>query len=466
MAKFSFFSFEWLSSKEREQRKEEIALRKAEIVRQEQPKANFGDTVQPTLQQEFKAQGLKFDIPKPFKSCRLLGTTVLVVLNDGTTLTKDDPSILGAVRACQNEEEVLQLFIHRQYEREEDRREAELVWKNSEILRGREDFIVEGENVFLKGVGLAMPPIVVASFIEILEKLEGIWDSLDEGCMSCDAEELEESFEALKVFWLKLCLNGREQSREDLLLFCRKNDVRITRNGNLILYRNIVALGNLQKPLTEFISQQYFRIKSFKKSPKNYWVWAEDGGTFRLITEDWTDSGVEKNLGSLYDLYVDLPNQEENKFTSWNNRGKHEINIGSIYRIEEGEINLDNGICAAGGLHAANVNYDYSGFGDTKIVVLVSPSKAITVPTGDFGKLRTTEMFVCCINDRPYGEHFSEGDLSAFDEEYNHLSVYELEESIDNKSFEAISVKEEVSPLTAMDMQSIRNMLCERIVKV
>lgn len=99
-------------------------------------------------------------------------------------------------------------------------------------------------------------------------------------------------------------------------------------------------------------------------------------------------------------------------------------------------------------------------------MVLVSPSKAITVPLSDRGKLRTTEMMVCCINDKPIGEHFSEEDLSAFDEEYNHLSIQELEESLAGKSFGAISVKDETSPITVIDMSNIRDMLSQRIVNI
>lgn len=462
--KFSFFSFNWLGSKERAQKKEEIALKQRELDLKEK-KLNKKEP--DALQKEFIEQTLKAPI-KPYASVRLIGNTCLVVMRDGTILSNNDPTLLGRVRQAQNEEEIIEMFV--KYEKREVKQkeieEAALVATNLEALRGHEDFDVKGEQVYLKGISLPLPPVVVASFIELVEKMEAVWDDEENGCISCEIDELEEQYQALKCFWLKLCLNGREQSRQDLLSFCRENDVRITKNGNLILYRNIVAIGKVDKPFTKFISQQYFRIKGNKKSPKNYWVWAEDDGSYRLISENFKSDGIGNNAGNLHDLYVDLPNHKENKYTSWNNKGKHEINIGSIYRIGDKDINLDNGLCAAGGIHAANVNYDYSGFGDTKVVVLVSPSKAITVPTGDRGKLRTTEMFVACLNDKEYGEHFSEEDLLAFDEEYNHLSIEELEKSLENKSFEAISVKDEVSPLTPLDMENVKTMLKERVVKI
>ena len=457
---FKLFDFSWLKSNER------LEL---ERLREEKRRAELKEAVE-DFQKTIRIGELYNEL-KPFKSCRLLGDTVLVVLRDGTTLSKEGPELVGKVRQAQSEEEILQLFMitQKQETKEEDNtEERELVRKNLSVLEGNEDFIVKGENVYLKGVSLAIPPIVLASFIELLEKMDSVWDALDqqEGCISCDIDELEDQYQALKAFWLKLCLNGRDQSREDLLAFCKENDVRITKNGNLILYRNIVSLKNTDKAYTEFVSQQYFKVKSYKKSPKNYWVWIEDDGSYKLINQDWASDGIGSNKGNLYDLYQELSTHVGNKYTSQHNKGKYEINVGGIYKIDEGEINLNNGVCHSGGLHAANVNYNYNGYGDTPVVVLVSPSKAITVPLSDRGKLRTTEMFVCCVNDKPIGEHFSEEDLSAFDEEYNHLSIEELEESLRNKSFEAISVVNKVSPITVIDMANICNLLKDRIVEI
>lgn len=464
MAKFSFFSFDWLGSKERKKLEK---LRKEK--EQRELKEQFDKEQMDQFIKTFDAAHISFENLKPFKSCRLIGETVLVVLHDGTTLSKEGAELLGKVRQAQSEDEIIELFtvVHKKEPdaSRENQGQKELVSQNLEIFKGHVDFEIKDEEVYLKGVNLALPPVVCASFIELLEKLGNQWEILDEGCESCESEDLEEKYEALKMFWLKLCLNGREESREDLLAFCLENDVRITQNGNLILYRNIVSLGH-NKAHTEFVSQQYFKVKGQKKSPKNYWVWQENDRSFKLTTQDLTSDGIGINMGNLYNLYQDLSNHPENKFTSWNSKGKYEIKIGTIYKIEEDEIDLDNGVCHSGGLHAANVNYDYSGYGDTPVVVLVSPSKAITVPLSDRGKLRTTEMFICCINDKSIGEHFSEEDLSAFDEEYNHYSIEELEESLEEKSFGAIGVKNEVSPLTVLDMENVKNMLKGRIVEI
>lgn len=112
------------------------------------------------------------------------------------------------------------------------------------------------------------------------------------------------------------------------------------------------------------------------------------------------------------------------------------------------------------------MDYNYSSFGDVPVVVLVNPSKAITVPVGEIGKLRTIEMFVACVNDKPQGVHFDEDSLLAFDEEYNNLTIKELEDAIRDKSFKSASILDEVSPITFTDLKSIKNMLSNRVIKV
>ena len=67
------------------------------------------------------------------------------------------------------------------------------------------------DGYIMKGVNLVIPPVVLASFIEILEKR-------NHGSNG----NLDDEYQALKMFWLKLALNGMEQSRNDLLNFVKK----------------------------------------------------------------------------------------------------------------------------------------------------------------------------------------------------------------------------------------------------
>lgn len=447
-----FFKFDWFSSKEKRELEE---LRKAEVERLKRVNEDLERTVTALSTNS-----------RPYKNMYYSNGVVTLVTNSGDVLTKTDvdQSIVDRIKNCYSESAVLDIFTEIVIKPNnvlgtED--EKHIVKSSLGIFDGHEEFILEGENVYLKGVSLAIPTIIVASFIEILEKI----DVYTWNMSSYEVKELEEQFEALKMFWLKLALNGIEQSRLDLLNFCRKNDVKITRNGNLVLYRRIVNFGSQNKKLLEFVSQEYFKIKAKKDIPLDYFVTLENGNYVlnNLNKVNVGDFNREDVIGNLLYLYTELPNMTENQYTSWHARGEQTIKIGSIYKIDEDRINLNNGLCAAGGLHAAAVDYNYSGFGDTPVVVLVNPSKAITVPVNETGKLRTTEMFIACINDKPLGIHFDEGALSAFDEEYNNLTIKELEDAISKKSFAPASVEDQISPITFLDMEGIKNLLKGRV---
>lgn len=460
-----WFKFDWFTSKEREDIKEVVTKL------QEETKA-INERIQDLVklkeekQDEQKALG---EPQKAYQNLLLSGDMLTVVLGNGVVITKTaTPGLFQKVKDAATEAEILTLLTEmtalksKPQDRTETQEQIAIVRDNLGVLRNHPDFVVDGDKVILKGVSLQLPPAVAATFIEILEK-KAAWQKGFTQSQESWLEHLTEQYEALKMFWIKLALNGLEQSRNDLLRFVRENDVRITSNGNLVLYRRIVSLGGKNKKLIEFVSQEYYRIKKQKKGPGNYAVYSQADGTY--VSDTQQHIGY-KYIGNLKEMYLELPEMADNTYTSAHNRGQLQIKIGGIYKIDDTNINLDNGLCAAGGLHAAAVDYNYSGFGDTPVVVLVNPSKAITVPLGEIGKLRTTEMFIACINDKPQGQHFDEDALSAFDEEYNNLSIAELEDAISNKSFKIASVEDNVSPLSFKDLENIRDMLSQRVIQI
>lgn len=403
---------------------------------------------------------------RPYNRVIYDGRSIQVIFNDGSVYSKlgVDGQLFREVRDAKTEEEIYKLLQDEVIEsitvEIDSPEEKKLVKENSTIFDGHNDFEKRNGEIFMKGVNLALPSIVAATFIEILEKL----DMADQGTNEWD--ELQDNYHALKMFWLKLALNPLPQSREDLLLFVKKNDVRITKNGNLVLYRRIVSYKDkTDHELTTFISQNYADRKRQKKAhthPRNYSVYKDADGKLIL----WDGNGKKPKadrVGNLEQLYKDLPTMVNNVYTSAHNRGKLKIKIGGIYQIPEDEINLDNGLCAAGGLHAAAVDYNYSGFGDVPVVVLVNPSKAITVPTNEWKKLRTTEMFIAAINDKPHGEHFDDGALSAFDEEYHDFTLGELEEAVKNKDIKALSIS---GHAPAVDENAIKVLLKTRVKSI
>lgn len=453
----SWFKTLWLTSEERE------ILRKAK----EQKNAPVPVVVGQPVTKEYVDEQIS---TKPYKNIFYSNGNLTVVFKDGTMVSKTgaNQELFSAVKTADSQTTIENLMIERIVEPKpvvkqefETVEERELVSNNLEIFFGNPDFEVKDKEVFLKGVNLAMPAPVIASFIEILEKLEVefVNEDTDE-----EFNNLQEQLEALRMFWLKLALNTLPQSREDLLTFVRKNDVRITPNGNLVLYRRIVTKSGTDTKLVSFVSQQYYRLKKEHQDTRHFAV-AKVGDDYGLIDlRDYVGIGPVPFI-NLQVAYLELPTYDTNRFTAWHGKGT-DIRIGGIYKIPESGINLDNGVCTAGGLHAAAVDYDYSGFGDLPVVVLVNPSKAITVPLNETGKLRTIEMFIACVNDKEHGVHFDDGALSAFDNEYHDLSLNELEEAAKSKSFEKLSVLDTVPAVSLIDLKVIKEMLSRRIIHV
>lgn len=439
------FKFKWLSSKERK-----------ELIEQNKILAEQVQEVSNRLAKIELERAAKSLFTKPYKSAFYTGNTITVVLNDGDVITRNDVPFekFEKLKLAKNEEDIRRLLAVEETIKptEDETLDKILVKDHLSIFNNHPDFKRVENSVYMNNVDLEIPAVVVSSFIEVLEKMQ-----------VSKTKELEDTYTALKFFWLKLALNPIEQSRKDLLNFVKRNDVKITKNGNLVLYRRVVSIAKENTGLVKFVSTNYYKVKSkWKKSPKDFFVYEKAKGEYVMLREK---SKKLKLLGTLNDLYTNPQTNSENLYTSWYNRNKHTIRVGQIYQITEKEIDLNNGVCASGGLHAASVNYNYSGFGDTPVVVLVSPSKAITVPVNDFGKLRTTEMFVACVNDKPHGLHYSSDLLNAFDEEYNKFTVSELEEAISKKSFNVISVKNEVADINFRDLEKIKNILKSRIVK-
>ena len=378
------------------------------------------------------------------------------------------------IRNATSKEEVLNLLIPKikgndyDLDKEEDDIKTQIAPIVS-ILSEINDFEVVGEDVFLKGVkSTAIPSSIVAEFIRIVSEMDKNREK-DYGLeyISKDAD-LGEEYNSLLMFTYKLLLNPLKESREQLLNFVKKNDVKITSYGNLVLYRACWEAENESDALVKFVAKEYLKIKSWKKSPKNYWVniQRETENTLMLVEDKIHELNLDGCLGNLAELYSKLPEMQSEGKQYYSDHGKKKIVIGDIYKIDDSEVNLNANVCAAGGLHCASYDYNYSGFGDTNLIVLVNPSKTITVPTYDFSKMRVSEMMIVGINPNERGIHIDEGFYSNLDENYHNYSLEVLQEALKNKSFEPISVSTEVTELTIKEVANVTDILKNRVVEI
>ena len=418
----------------------------------------------PPVKEDFVTKQDLLDIAEEIKTEVKISTIYnkneknLIVVFDGDVFTGyiEDESVIDLVKQAISRGEVAQLLAPKKEEIkiEEtgnvEEQEKAVVSNYLDIFENSSDFEVVNEKVYFKGIrSIEIPSLIVANFIELIQE---------------SPSEPTEEYEALKMFTLKLLCNPIEQSRDQLLNFVRKNDVKITSTGNLVLYRRANKATDEKTDFVEFVSSQYLKVKGWKKSPKNYWVWGNDDGSFSLVDYNAKNTGIESNQGNLYDLYNNLPKLDENLFVA-QHKGAMKFKIGDVYKIEEETVDLNSDVCHAGGLHCCSYDYNYSDYGNIPLVVLVNPSKTITVPTYDFAKMRVSEMFVIGVHENP-GQHISEEAVHNFDEQYHNYSLEELESVLKTRSVAPVSISEAVSELSVPEVVSITEKLRLRVILV
>lgn len=336
--------------------------------------------------------------------------------------------------------------------------EKELVSNFLDIFDGADDFEMVGNSVYFTSVkSVEIPSLIVAKFVELISEME-----VKRQDNYYEFTKLEQEYQSLKAFTLKLLLNPLQSSREQLLTFVRNNSVTITSNGNLVLYRACYE-GNESNELVKFIAKEYLKLKAWKKAPSQYEVY-DDNGYVAVHTDKLNE--YNKYVGNLAGLYLQLPEMQKKGKQYYSSHGKKKIVIGDIYKIDDEAVDLNADVCHSGGLHAASVNYDYSGYGDTNLIVLINPAKTITVPTYDFGKMRVSEMMVVGINPNEQGVPISEDFYCDLDDNYHSYSIEELELSLHTKSLEATSVSTAVSEVSLKDVQNIKDLLSKRVVNI
>lgn len=436
-----FFSFDWLKSDERKE------LNK---LREEKLKKEIKEEI---IQEQIAQIPVQYSPVKPYSKLFLVNDIITIVFNDGSPYSRSgvDKSFADRVRECTTEAEIYSLLQPKIESKKEEELVQEIDEPDLSILKEDSRFIVEGKRVFFKGINLEIPSIIVVSFIEALEK------------------GLLEEFTSLKYFWMWTALNPIESSRKDLYSFIQKNDIKITTNGLLVLYRRANLVEN-HNPLIDFISIQYFKYKHWKKSPKNYEI-VENVDTKELkVVENGKIPDTENSWefkGNLQELYLDLPNMQKHYLTDAHT-GKLQITVGGVYSIPEEDVDIVSRNTCSRGLHVAAKSYNYGGFGNTPLLCIVNPSKVRSVPIGEEGKMRVSEMYVASILEiDDEGKYMDEDiDIVNFDQEYFNYTVEDLEEDLKNKSFESLVCQDAIAPLPLQSVINIIDILKNRVVLI
>lgn len=384
------------------------------------------------IQEEHKLESQQKYV-KPYFSMKMVNNVLTVVLNDGTILSKPNCSEehFHAVTNAKSVEEILFIMSSSEVMADVEKAKAEAVrikalQKGLSILDVLADFDVQGNTVYLNGTSRSLPQLLVEKFIEVVNRVH----STDYECGFEQLQDMlnqDDEYVALKNFFMWCCLNPRAEVAHELYRFLTENSFRITKQGFVVALRNVVTLHGSPE-LVHFVSNTYNKVKAvWKKNPNEYTVFLENGEyklvhddklfkqeTFTSTTcpdcegegqwEDW-DGEVEEcetchgtgevdpyeytttvyinhgeKIGNLVELYLDLPNREENRFTDdWTKT--FDIRIGQVTSMPMEECNWSTQDCAAAGLHFTADQIHYVGCGDQSVIVLINPMKVVGIGT-------------------------------------------------------------------------------------
>ena len=351
---------------------------------------------------------------KPYLNIKMVNDTLTIVMNDGNIITKSPATSVdfNSARDCKTEACLFDLVSTQEIK--DERRKAEAAYEKAKaIQRGAEflatlkEFEMKNGSLYLKGINRSLPPLLVEEFLEVVGK-HGNTDS--------------DEFNALHRFFMWCCLNPRAEVANDLFNFLKKNSFSITKQGFFVALRNVVTLHGSTE-LVQFVSNAYNKVKAvWKKKPDEYFVFLENGeyrmvhgdamytketctctycdgtGTIPECDDEWEDSeeccecdgtgeyedlvlAVKgENLGNLTDLYLDLPNRAENRFTDAHTR-TFDIRIGRPVNMPMDECNWSRADCAHAGLHFTSDEIHYVGCGDTSVLILINPMKVVGIGT-------------------------------------------------------------------------------------
>jgi hypothetical protein len=332
------------------------------------------------------------------------------VLHDGSIISKHPANVDDFKRARNSRTEtelfaicmVAEVYDDKRKKEEEIEKMKALAEGAKKLAAHPDYFEVRDGSVYVKGINRSLPPLLVEEFLLVI--------SYHNPLVSLDYND---NFTALYNFWMWCCLNPRAEVADKLFNFLKKNSFKITKQGFFTALRNVVTIHGGTE-FVQFISESYNKVKAvWKKSPHDYDVYLENG-QYKLVheddltTEEWVECSycygencddedcgcptcdgeggyndvVEKEhgefVGNLTDLYLDLPNREENRFTDAHT-GTFDIRVGQVVHMDPAKCRWNTDDCGAEGLHFTSDEIHYVGCGDQSVLVLINPMKVVGI---------------------------------------------------------------------------------------
>lgn len=305
-------------------------------------------------------------------------------------------------------------------------------------------FETKNDALYRHGINLSVPEELALSYVEAYKEWLDYLDTWGDEESDSSIEDFA-AFEALDKFWMWCSLNPNAESREDLFRFLQHHEMQITKQGMFLAYRRVVTKSGGNKALVNFVSNWYVKVKAkWKKNPIHYTVYEKDGiyELFHVTNDTPSEDYTYDAIGNLQDLYLNLPTMQEDQFTDAHTHTM-DYRIGVEARISRYEGDQSNQRSCSKGLHVASKAYNYSGFGDTAIIVAVNPMDVLAVPRGEDGKLRTCAFTpVAVLEEDEENRLLDEDDMDFTDILFDHYNtqVENLRELVQNNTAYELSV--------------------------
>lgn len=377
----SIFSLNWFKSK-RKQELEELQVEEQRIKNELLRKQLEPSTTVTVSNGATYQRGADFDIDrtqKPYSTVKLVNKVLTVILNDGSILSKPDASAedFQRVKSCTTELEIVNIcssdeVMEEKRKQQEEYAKARAIKEGIAVLGKLSEFELKDNSLYFRGINRSIPELLVEELLSVV----GYY--VTEGY---DDEEIveylnnDEEYMSLKRFFMWCCLNPRAEVANDLFGFLKKNSFRITKQGFFVALRNVVTVAH-DNELVHFISNAYNKVKAvWKKNPENFFIIEDESGEYTLRNTNDTDLTV---VGNLKELYLDLPNMSQNRFTDDYTK-TFDIRVGKVVNMPPEECSWSTADCAHAGLHFTADQIHYVGCGDTSVLILINPMKVVGI---------------------------------------------------------------------------------------
>ncbi len=336
-----------------------------------------------------------------------------------------------------------QLEIEFETKKEESKKVQDILDFMKEVKEnGHEIFEVVENSLYIKGIKISTPELLIKEILKAQENNN------------------TERLGALLNFWKLCALNPDPRARFDLFKFLKNHNLTITPSGHFVAYRTVNLYKSGDSNLEKFVTQEYLKVKRWKKSPKNYYVSQHEGSYF-INSTDILHLNKDKSLGILDDLYQNIGSISGNIYTDAHT-GTFRIKMGKPVTMQREAVDPNPNESCSYGLHLGNLSFmksNMGSFGKVGLVCLCNPRNVTSVPEYDSGKMRTCEYLPVAIAELDDNGKIKDVELDVFDYEYAQHTQEELEAMQKLNEMQLAEYKRTEFIAPEVDFKMLRNIL-------